>query len=195
MDRHDGDDQTAERLARSLESTSRGLSAFAGSVQALKDALKSYQQMQLVLMQQRLWAQRHGRAELDALFRRIAGSSSELHAIFSGFAAVMDVLRSLERLEPPAEQPAARAEPGPRGEVREPDEALLHLLSAAFSGVELTPGRRTEAGRWRRAAPRLEPLVRSGMLEPSGGGYRLTASARRRLAITLVKLSDGQRGD
>ena len=96
------DEQIAKKLAQSLESTSRGLAAFVDSLEMLREALKPYQQMQIVLMQQRLWAKRHGCDDLNPLWKEIAASSRELHTVFSGFAGVMDALRSIESLEAPA---------------------------------------------------------------------------------------------
>ena len=93
-------DETAVILKRSLESTNDGFTKFIASLRqsGLPDAVKGYRQLQVVLMQQRLWAQNHKRQELDSLFQNIARNAEELHAIFAAFADIMEPLKDLPNI-------------------------------------------------------------------------------------------------
>ncbi len=55
----------------------------------LTEAVHGYRAMQMVLVQQRLWAHANGRSELLSLFQSLAQTAEELHRIFAGFAGVM----------------------------------------------------------------------------------------------------------
>jgi len=178
------EDRMARTLAQSLESTSLGLEAFVKSVQTFKEALHPYQQMQMVLVQQRLWSRQHARKDLDPLWQRIAASSRELHVVFSGFAGMMDLLRSIHTLEQPAPAP-------PKAPLM--DAALADWLEAALAGFALTPVRLAGLKPKRKTGAYLKKLEQEGLLERYGrGSYRLTAEARRKLAASLVESSNGK---
>ncbi len=93
-------EEIAHSLRTSLESTNDGLTKFLVSLRqaGLPDAVKGYRQLQMVLMQQRLWAQNHKRQELDSLFQSIARNAAELHAVFAAFAGIMEPLIDLPNL-------------------------------------------------------------------------------------------------
>jgi hypothetical protein len=189
------DDRIAQKLAKSLESTSGGLAAFSTSMQPIKDALKPYRQMQLVLMQQRLWAERHPREDLNPLWQKIAASSRELHEVFSGFAEVMDALRSIDSLTQPAGPIEKKAPAGePRAESRrDPDEALARWAEQALTGFNLSPARLAVMRPKRKTAAQVKTLAQAGILEARGrGSYRLTERARRALALKLAELASGE---
>ncbi len=183
--------QIAEQLAQSLESTSRGLAAFSRSAKPFRDALKPYQQMQIVLMQQRLWAKRHKRDDLDPLWRKIASSAEELYGVFSGFASVMSALRSIDTVAEPSEVPADKHEasaPQAPPPPAEPEEAMVNWLSQALAGFRLSPSRLAALGPPRATEAHVTKLTRAGVFEPCGrGSYRLTEGARRRLSRVLAE--------
>jgi hypothetical protein len=188
------DEQIARKLAASLDSTSGGLAAFLQSMQPIKDALKPYRQMQLVLMQQRLWAEGRRRDELNPLWRKIAETSRELHEVFAGFAEIMQALRFVDGLKQPAEAAEKHETPeAPSQPRRQPDEALVRWIEEALAGFKLSAARLAVMKPKRKTAAQLKRLARAGILEPFGrGNYRLTESARRRIALKLAELSGGE---
>lgn len=90
--------RTARSLEKSLESTCRGLRLFLDTLErsGMREAQHAYRELQLVLLQQRLWARTYRRAELDPLWRKLAETAGALHEIFAGFAAILEPLRYLE---------------------------------------------------------------------------------------------------
>ncbi|HEU4403868.1 MAG TPA: hypothetical protein VFS43_01035 [Polyangiaceae bacterium] len=113
--------QIEKGLKHSLESTDAGLKQFLESMRAsgMASAPQAYRAMQMVLIQQRLWADAHHRAQLQPLFRSIAQTAGELHRIFAGFADVMKPLKELDKLGKAALERAARGEAAP-GDATEP---------------------------------------------------------------------------
>ena len=103
----------------SLASTDEGLRRFLEMMRTsgLAEAVHGYRAMQMVLVQQRLWAHAHQRTELLPLFQSLARTADELHRIFAGFAGVMlplkelDSLTTMAGLEP--DPPAAKAVDAP----------------------------------------------------------------------------------
>jgi hypothetical protein len=122
--------QIEKGLKQSLESTDAGLKQFLASMResGMAAAPQAYRAMQMVLIQQRLWADEHHRAALTPLFRSIAKTAGELHQIFTSFADVLRPLKEVDKLgkaalqraaqdgAAPAEEPAPpSAEGGPGG--------------------------------------------------------------------------------
>lgn len=107
--------QIEKGLKLSLESTDAGLKQFLESMQAsgMASAPQAYRAMQMVLLQQRLWADEHHRTQLLPLFRSIAKTAGELHRIFASFADVLKPLKEVDKLGKAALQRAAQAESGP----------------------------------------------------------------------------------
>lgn len=110
--------QIERGLKQSLESVDAGLRSFLQSTKAsgMAEALQGYRMMQVVLVQQRLWARSNGRTALAPLFRSIAQTAGELHRIFSGYAEAMQPLKELDKItrldvkspaEPPDQQEAS----------------------------------------------------------------------------------------
>ncbi len=171
-------------LRRSLESTLRGLRALLDSLErsGFRDAAGPYREMQVVLLQQRLWSRNHGRVDLDPLWAELAATARAVDAILADFGSVMTDLADLDRIEP-----------GPAGAVpRAADEALelaVLLSERSVSGASLRRGLPWPADLRRR---RLAALVRGGVLERRGWGrslsYRLTEQARERLAAELSRV-------
>jgi hypothetical protein len=176
-------------LRRSLESTLRGLRALLDSLErsGFKDAAGPYREMQVVLLQQRLWSRNHGRVDLDPLWSELAATARAADAILTEFGAVMADLADLDRIEP-----------GPAGATARPaDEALelaVLLSEGSVSGASLRRGLPWPADLRRR---RLAALVRGGVLERRGWGkslsYRLTEQARQRLAAELSRVITSHR--
>jgi hypothetical protein len=108
-------------LRLSLESVDNGLKQFLLSLKESKmvEGLQGYRNMQLVLVQQRLWAHNHSRVQLLPQFRSIAKTAAELHRIFSSYAEVMRPLKELDRISAVSARAAAApelpaaAQPGP----------------------------------------------------------------------------------
>lgn len=176
--------RTARSLEESLESTCRGLRLFLETLErsGLREAAHAYRELQLVLIQQRLWARSYRRSELDPLFRKLAEAAGALHEIFAGFAAVFEPLKYLESVgavqvveSPTAGQPAA-APTAP--------EALLERVG--ITARELS-------GLGSNEAAAIERLLEAGVLERRGWGrgraYRLAPGARRQLAAQLARLA------
>lgn len=175
--------RTARSLEKSLESTYRGLRLFLETLErsGLREAAQAYRELQLVLIQQRLWARSYRRSELDPLFRKLAEAAGALHEIFAGFAAVFEPLKYLESVgavqvveSPPAGQLATSTAP----------EALLER--AGITARELS-------GLDSNEAAAIERLLEAGLLERRGWGrgraYRLAPGARRQLAAQLARLA------
>jgi hypothetical protein len=168
-------------IRRSLESTQKGLETLLASLErsSLKDAADPYRDMQLVLVQQRLWSRNHGRDDLEPLWSQIAETARTVHEILAAFAVVMGELGDLDRIEP-----------GPSGEIRRPGDDELEL-------GRLLAGGRVSAATLRHRLPwpndarrrRLDELVTRGVLERRGWGptlsYRLAEPVRERLAGAL----------
>jgi hypothetical protein len=87
-------------LRDSLASTDEGLKRFLEVLRqsGLSESMHGYHAMQMVLVQQRLWAHAHRRTDLLPLFQSLARTTTEIHRIFSGFAAVMLPLKDLDKL-------------------------------------------------------------------------------------------------
>jgi hypothetical protein len=176
--------ETPPDLRQSLESTLRGLRALLHSLEGsgFKDAAGPYREMQVVLLQQRLWSRNHGRTDLDPLWSELAATARAVEAILADFGAVMADLADLDRIEPGAADSVGRPA----------DEALelaLLLSDGSFSGASLRRGLPWPVEVRRR---RLAALVRGGVLERRGWGrslsYRLTEGARGRLADELSRV-------
>jgi len=102
--------ETVDRLRTSLESTSGGLSALLESLEraGLRDALRPYRELHLVLVNQRLWCRAHGVDELDPLWREIAETAGRARVLLGPFA---DVLEGLERITTVAPLDTSRSAP------------------------------------------------------------------------------------
>lgn len=99
-------------LRQSLESTDEGLRKFLEALRGsgMADAVQGYRAMQMVLVQQRLWAEEHHRDQLMPLFQSIARTAEDLHRIFASFADIMKPLKELDKL---SASTAAPPEDGP----------------------------------------------------------------------------------
>jgi hypothetical protein len=169
-------------LAASLGSTLRGLQTLLRSLEGsgFADSIGPYREMQVVLLQQRLWSRSNGRADLDPTWAEIAETARSIDEILSGFAAVMAELGQLDRVEPAPDGRPARL-PG----------SLEPELAAALVGPSVSAARLAAALPWpdelRRR--RLSELVAAGVLERRGWGrglsYRPSAAMRTRLADAL----------
>lgn len=191
--------QTARALEKSLQSTADGLALMAQSLErgGFKQAVAPYQQMQQILLQQRLWSVDYKRRELEPHWKAIAAQAAAIHAFLAPFTAVMDALKDLDRIT--SVEAAAAREAGPAVESQpaaesqpEPDPLLAQIAAllvedATISGVRLARALDCPADD-RRA--RLRALAATGRLEPGGWGrgrrYRLSAEARARLAAALA---------
>jgi len=174
--------RTARSLEKSLESTCRGLRLFLDTLErsGMREAQHAYRELQLVLLQQRLWARTYRRAELDPLWRKLAETAGALHEIFAGFAAILEPLRYLESVGEPEAASAARDRPPAVDELH---EALLSRVGFTRREVERLSADEAAA---------IERLVKAGVLEPRGWGrgraYRLTPTVRRHLAAQLARI-------
>jgi hypothetical protein len=176
-------------LRRSLESTLGGLRALLQSLErsGFKDAAAPYREMQLVLLQQRLWSRNHGRADLDPLWSELAATARAIDEILTEFGAVMADLADLDQIEP-----------GPAGVVQRPPDGALELAAllsgGSVSGAALRRGLSWDPEVRRR---RLAALVREGVLERRGWGrslsYRLAGPAREQVAAELRRVIESPR--
>lgn len=90
-------------LRESLVSTDEGLKKFLDSLRQARmpEAVQGYRAMQMVLVQQRLWASEQRSDQLLPLFKSIAETAGEIHRIFASFADVMRPLKELDQLSTP----------------------------------------------------------------------------------------------
>lgn len=173
-------------LAASLASTLGGLQTLLRSLEGsgFADSIGPYREMQVVLLQQRLWSRSNGRADLDPTWDEIAETARAIEEILGGFAGVMSELAHLDRIEP-----------APDGRPARLPDSVEPELAAVLVGPSVSAARLAAALPWpddvRRR--RLSELVAAGVLERRGWGrglsYRPTAAVRARLANAL----DGSR--
>lgn len=90
----------AQTMKRSLESTARALKTFSESLErsGFKKSIPAYQQMQQVLIQQRLWADRQSREELRNSWEDIAHHSDEIYHMIEPFVQIMGELRNIDKI-------------------------------------------------------------------------------------------------
>ena len=175
----------AADLQRSLASTRDGLAKLLGSLRqsGFHEAAPAYRDMQLVLLNQRLWSRRHGRDELDPLWAAIAETARAIHEILADFDTVMEQLAALDRIEP-----------APTGSGRLPVDPGLELAGLLAEGAAVSGAALRDRLAWspEERRRRLAQLCSEGLLERRGWGrglsYRLSDSARLRLARELAGL-------
>lgn len=161
-------------MKQSLESTARALGAFVESLErsGFKKSVPAYRQMQQVLIQQRLWADRQSRNELSSNWESIARQSDELYQVMRSFAEIMGELRNIDKLkfQPPKEEDKQKQE-----EYKRIREALAEprFISATRLSNLLGIERRT-------LIDKIDPLVNQKTIEKKGWGngisYRLKKS-------------------
>ena len=217
----DNPDEVAKSLKSSLENADRGLSLFLASLEGsgLLDALRGYRQLQMVLIQQRLWARNHARDDLAPLFHSISVTAGRIHAILSPYAELMSPLKDLENIseaqvedggipaepatipespsEPPAEapppRPAARRRRAPRLPSGRQASTIVELLmiNGPLSAAKLaqTTGRDRE-----KIQKVLDRLVESGVVLGEAGrkrpSYRLAPRFIRE-GLRLMRAESG----
>jgi hypothetical protein len=172
-------------LRTSLESTRLGLARLLESLESsgFREAIGPYDDMRLVLLQQRLWTRANDRADLDALWEEIAATARAVHEILSGFAAVMAELADLDRTEP--DPPRARQSDEESAEL-----GRLLAVETAVSGRMLQ-----ERLPWPPEVRRrvLADLVAAGILERRGWGrslsYRLGERGRAHVSSQFTALA------
>jgi hypothetical protein len=189
--------KTARSLERSLRSTQQGLAALLNSLErsGLGEAVSSYQELELVLLQQRLWSRTYRRDELNALWREIAETATAIHAILAPFSAVMDTLREVDRIEPRDERPAPQAAaPSPEARMALKDTISNELVDLLLDELFISHFKLARHLSWpddvRQA--RLQQLTEGGILERRGWGrglsYRLAPESRQKLASQMESL-------
>ena len=97
-------DDMEKNVETSLASVNQGLNSFLHSIRqsGLPEAVRGYQAMATVVVQQRLWADVNRRDKLLPAFKSIADTSKEIHDVFSGFAEAMKLLRELDQIRAPS---------------------------------------------------------------------------------------------
>lgn len=184
--------KTARSLEKSLESTCRGLKVFLESLERaeMRKAQRAYQELQFVVLQQRLWSRAYHRRELEPLWRRLSEIAGTIHEIFAGFAAVMEPLKHLDSVAMPEAVPGAAGKPE-RGN-SSTDQILEALLARGTLSVKELD-RVAPAG----GAVTVRSLVDSHILEVRGWGrgrsYRLTPAARQALLAKISIMFQKQR--
>ncbi len=184
--------ETARTLEESLKSTIKGLELFQQALErgGFKAAVAPYQQMQHVLLQQRLWSVDYGRDVLNPLWKDLSRRAGAIHAILAPFTGVMGTLKDLDRVYTVKDAPAPKAEPAPPPV---PDATLKALAALLLDDVAISTRRQARGldlpEDERRA--RLQALAEAGLLERHGWGwgqsYRLTPKARAALAARLAE--------
>jgi hypothetical protein len=193
----DNAEEIAKGLKTSLENADRGLSMFLASLDGsgLPDALKGYRQLQMVLIQQRLWAHNHSRAELVPLFQSIAGTAARIHAILSPYAELMRPLKDLDSM---TAIEIEQADTPPQTESRSRKKLLLPagrhvstILKSLMAGGPLSSSQLAKATGKETAKLQkdLDRLVKSGVMLREGSGrhprYRLAPRFIRESLLAL----------
>ncbi len=170
----DDPEALARQLAGSLRSANDGLASFLEALRrsGLPRAADGYRRLSGVLVQQRLWALRHRRDELDGPFSQLVRTSAEIHALLAAYEALFRPLVAIDRLTIVA---------GPDlGTPDEPDGALVRSLEARGP---MGPSRLARIAGLDRdeAVRRLDRLVSAGRLVRRGWGrgrsYALASTA------------------
>jgi uncharacterized membrane protein len=93
-------DDVARALRETLRGATKGLTAFRDSVarSGMPEALADYRKLQSVLVNQRMWASRLGRKELDPDFTALAKVVGEIHATMAAYEQTFRPLKSLHLL-------------------------------------------------------------------------------------------------
>lgn len=170
-------------LERSLASTRQGLATLLESLRAsgLEAAARPYADMQLVLLQQRLWCRNNGREDLDPYFADIAASARAIHRILTAFDAAIARLARVDRL-------------GPSGQPSAPPASSAELAAVLLEEGVVSNARLAARLDWPEDDRRrfLRSLVEAGVLERRGWGrglsYRLSDAVRRRAADEVAEL-------
>lgn len=94
-------EKIAQKMKLSLESTVRALTLFVDSLEksGFGTSIPAYRQMQYVLLQQRLWADRNSRKELQPLWESLSQQSDKLYQLMEPFAEIMNELRSIDKIK------------------------------------------------------------------------------------------------
>jgi hypothetical protein len=95
------DQEIATILKGSLQSTCRGLNLFANSLKTsgFAEAVPKYRQLEIVLIQQRLWSKNKSREELLALFQEIAQTAHQINKSIGPLSEIMGQLAVLDTFE------------------------------------------------------------------------------------------------
>ncbi|GAB4574502.1 MAG: hypothetical protein Kow0077_21390 [Anaerolineae bacterium] len=194
--------ETSRALEASLKSTARGLDLLLQSLErgGFKAAVAPYQQLQQVLLQQRLWSVDYGREVLNPLWKEISRKAAAIHAILAPFSAAMAEIKELERITAVGEivEASTAADESVVGsQVPPPDAVILQIAALLLEGVAVSGVRLARAldlpDEERRA--RLRALVQMGLLERRGWGrgqsYRLAPAARAYLEHLLQQQLTG----
>jgi hypothetical protein len=191
----DNPDEIARTLKSSLENAGRGLSVFLASLDGsgLADALKGYRQLQIVLIQQRLWAHNHSRAELVPLFQSIAATADRIYAILSPYAELMKPLKDLDsitqiQIEQAEKALPARAESKSKKMTALPKGRQVSLiLESLMASGPLSAARlaKTAGKDMAKLQKDLDRLVESGVVLCEGDGRK----ALYRLAPRFIRQS------
>jgi hypothetical protein len=217
----DNPDEVAKALKSSLENADRGLSLFLASLEGsgLPDALRGYRQLQMVLIQQRLWARNHARDDLAPLFQTISVTAGRIHAILSPYAELMSPLKDLDNIseaqvedggkpaepatltEPPSEPPAQARPPRPAARRRRAPRLPSGRQASAIVGLLMTSGPQSATkiaqatgGDRGKIQKVLDRLVESGVVLGEAGrkrpSYRLSPRFIRE-GLRLLRAESG----
>ena len=157
-------DVIANKMKSSLESTSKGLALFLNSLQksGFYSSLPAYQQMMLVLIQQKNWADTNLRIEMQPLWNEIAKNSESMYQIMNAYSRIMDNLRKLNVNDLKKNKTKKSTN----------KEKILSYLKkySEFSISELSENLKMKK---KEIKEELEPLVKKGTLERKGKGKTL----------------------
>jgi hypothetical protein len=190
--------KTARSLEKSLKSTHQGLAAFLQSLErsGFTEAVSAYQQMQIVLIQQRLWSRGYRRDELNPLWRKIAETAGAICDILAPFSAIMETLKDIDRIEAADGGLAPR-----RAEGAPEDPAMNELADLLMDELTVSHFKLSCSLSWpeEERKSRLRELIAAGVIERRGWGrgqsYRLTPASRQWLATELAHLAHKSQGE
>ncbi len=88
------DTEIAKMLEGSLQSTCKGLNVFADSLKTagFLEAAPKYRQLEIVLIQQRLWCKNKKREELNSLWQEIAKTAHQINKAIGPLSEIMGQL-------------------------------------------------------------------------------------------------------
>lgn len=187
---------TARSLEKSLKSTLKGLETLLESLErsGFRDAVSPYQQMQLVLLQQRLWTQDNRRFELRSLWRKIAATAREIYDILAPFSAIMAEIKDLDRIDS-NDKTTTRDDSSQQAELLESvDDTTIEFVELFLEGLSVSNFKLSNRLSWQDEVrkSRLKALTAAGVLERRGWGrgqsYTLTPASRQRIVQNMGEI-------
>jgi len=157
----------SQQMKKSLENTSEGLKLFAESLKnsKLESAIPQYRQMQIILLNQKLWSDKQSIHEFDPLWEQIAEQSNKIFQIVSPYATIMEELKQIDTIQP---NEFKKTDPKEK-EKNESFDALQKPQFLSINKLSIMTNKDKP-----KIIKELEPLVKEGLVEKRGRGRNLS---------------------